>query len=150
MSPEAVPPPDDRDFGTYLLNSMLVVVFLIDVAIVTMYAVPPEHLIIPQHEVAARVARVETFPVGSSRMQTWGDLAILVVRRGESDFVAVQGTSPVDECLLEWDREAMAIVSPCGHAVYNLRGQPLEGLTNEPLQRYEVFVRDGVVYVTRE
>ena len=82
MSPEAVPPHDDRDFGTYLLNSMLVVVFLICLAIVAMYAVPPEHLIIPQHEVAARVARVETFPVGSSRMETWGDLAILVVRRG--------------------------------------------------------------------
>ncbi len=140
----------ERDLGTFLLNSMLAVVFLIALAVATLYTVPPEHLVIPQHEVAARVARVEDFPVGSSRLETWGEQAILVVRRGENDYSALQGVSPVDGCILRWDAEALRIVSPCGHQVYNLRGHAVEGLTTEPLQRYAVFVRNDIVYVTRD
>lgn len=149
MSQEGSDPGRRRDFGTFLLNSVLGVVFLIALAITAIYTVPPEHLIIPQHEIAMRVARVEDFAVGSSRMETWGEQAILVVRHGERDYSALHGVSPVDGCLLEWDPEAVRVASPCGHVLYNLRGQAVEGLTQEPLQRYDVFVRDGVVYVTR-
>jgi len=150
MSPKRPDSGRKRDFGTFLLNSVLGVVFLIGLAIAVIYAVPPEHLIIPQHEVTVRVARVEDFTVGSSRMETLGEQAILVVRSGDSDYVALQGASPVEGCLLEWDAESMRVSSPCGHQLYNLRGQAVEGLTTEPLQRYDVFVRDGVVYVTRD
>lgn len=150
MSPERPEAGRRRDFGTFLLNSVLIVVFLIALGIVVIYTVPPEHLIIPQHEVAVRVARVEDFTIGSSRMETWGEQAILVVRSGEHDYAALQGASPVEGCLLEWDVESMRVTSPCGHQLYNLRGQAVEGLTTEPLQRYDVFVRDGVVYVTRD
>jgi nitrite reductase/ring-hydroxylating ferredoxin subunit len=150
MSPEHSEPGRNRDFGSFLLNAVLGVVFLITLAIAVIYTVPPEHLIIPQHEVAVRVARADDFTIGSSRMETWGEQAILVVRTGESVYSAVQGVSPVDGCLLEWDAESMRVNSPCGHQLYNLRGQAVEGLTTEPLQRYDVFVRDGVVYVTRD
>jgi len=150
MIPQRSDPVRNRDFGTFLLNSVLGVVFLIALAIAVIYTVPPEHLIIPQHEVAARVGRVEDFTVGSSRMVTWGEQAILVVRSGQSDYAALQGVSPVDGCLLDWDAEAMRVTSPCGHLLYNLRGQAVEGLTTEPLQRYDVFVRDGIAYVTRD
>jgi nitrite reductase/ring-hydroxylating ferredoxin subunit len=150
MSPEHSEPGRKRDFGTFLLNAVLGVVFLIAAAIAAIYTVPPEHLIIAQREVAVRVARAEDFTVGSSRMASWGEQAILVVRSGESNFAALQGASPVDGCLLEWDAAAMRVTSPCGHMLYNLRGQAVEGLTTEPLQRYDVFVRDGAVYVTRD
>ena len=149
MSPERSESGRERDFGTFLLNSVLVIVFLLALAIAAIYTVPPEHLIIPQHQMAVRVGRVEDLPVGGSRMETWGEHAILVVRSGENDFAALEGASPVDGCLLEWDAESMRVVSPCGHVLYNLRGQAVEGLTTEPLQRYDVFVRDDVVYVTR-
>ena len=86
----------ERDLGTYLLNSMLAVVFLGALAIAALYTNPPEHLIIPQRELAVRVTRVEDFPVGSSRMATWGEQAILVVRRDEDVYAALQGVSPVD------------------------------------------------------
>jgi len=140
----------ERDLGTVLLNSMIAVVFLIALAVATLYTIPPEHLIIPQHELAARVARVEDFAVGTSRLETWGEQAILVVRRGESDYAALQGVSPLDGCILRWDPEALRITSPCGHQVYNLRGDAVEGLTTEPLQRYAVFIRNDIVYVTQD
>lgn len=149
MPRKSTDPARGRDFGTFLLNSVLAIVFLLVLVIAVFYTVPPEHLIVPQHEVAVRVARVEDFAVGSSRMETWGEYAILVVRSGEREYSAVQGMSPVDGCLLEWDPESMRVTSPCGHMLYDLRGQAVEGLTTEPLQRYDVFVRDGTVYVTR-
>lgn len=148
MEPDAKSRP--RDLGTYLLNSMIAVVFLGAVAIAALYTRPPEHLIIPQHEVAVRVARAEDFPAGSSRMVTWGDQAILVVRRDGGAYSALQGVSPVDGCLLSWDADALRVTSPCTHQLYNLRGHAVEGLTTEPLQRYDVFVRNGIVYVTRD
>ena len=143
-------PRRERDLGTFLLNSMVAVVFLIALAIAALYTNPPEHLIIPQHEVAARIARVEDFPVGSSRSDTWGEQAILVVRNDVNDYSALQGVSPLDGCILRWDPQALRIMSPCGHQLYNLRGHAVEGLTTEPLQRYSVFVRDDIVYVTRD
>jgi len=149
MSPENAPRGRGRDPGTYLLNSLVVVVFLAALAMLVAYTVPPEHLVIPQKETTIRVARQEAFPVGSSRIETWGDQAVLVVRRGEAEYAALQAVSPVDGCLLRWDSEARRVVSPCGHVVYNLRGHAVEGLTTEPLQRYTVFVRNGIVYVTR-
>ena len=78
-------PPRERDLGTYVLNSMIAVVFLIGLAIAALYTNPPEHLIIPQREIAAKIARVEDFPVGSSRLETLGEQPVLVVRLAEHD-----------------------------------------------------------------
>jgi nitrite reductase/ring-hydroxylating ferredoxin subunit len=139
-----------RDLGTFLLNSMIAVVFLCALAIFALYTNPPEHLVIPQHEMAVRVTRVADFPVGSSRITTWGEQAILVVRRTETEYAALQGVSPVDGCILEWDADALRVTSPCSHQLYNLRGHAVEGLTTEPLQRYRVYVRNGIAYVTRD
>ena len=87
--------------------------------------------------------------MGSSRLETWGEDAILVVRRDEQEFTALQGVSPVDGCILDWDVEALRVTSPCGHQVYNLRGHVVEGLSTESLQQYRVFLRNDIVYVTR-
>ncbi|MDP2471869.1 MAG: hypothetical protein Q8W45_04050 [Candidatus Palauibacterales bacterium] len=140
----------ERDLSSFVLNSMIGVVFLGALLITGLYTIPPEHLIIPQREIAARIARTGDFPVGSSRLETWGEQAILVVRRGETEYAALQAVSPVDGCILNWDPEALRIVSPCGHQVYDLHGHSVEGLTTEPLQRYAVFVRNEIVYVTRD
>jgi nitrite reductase/ring-hydroxylating ferredoxin subunit len=145
--------PDDsrqsRDFGTVLLSGLVLLILVVTGLIVALYAVPPEHLIISEHEASVRIERVEDFPLGASRVQTWGDHVVLIVRSGERSYNALEGVSPADGCLLRWDAESMRVVSPCAHQVYDLLGRPVEGLTTEPLRRYAVFVREGVVYVTR-
>jgi nitrite reductase/ring-hydroxylating ferredoxin subunit len=139
-----------RDPSALLLNSMIAVVFLCALAIFALYTNPPEHLTIPQREMAVRVTRADDFPMGSSRVVTWGEQVILVVRRGETNYAALQGISPVDGCILDWDADALRVTSPCGHQLYNLRGHAVEGLSTEPLQKYRVYVRNGIVYVTRD
>jgi len=121
---------------------------LVALVVVAFFLIPPPHLKVPEIQPVVRVARVADFPVGTARMVTWGARSVLVVRRDELGFFAVQGTAPNDGCFLEWDREALRIQSPCSYVVYDLDGNVVEGLTRVPLRRFRVFQRAGTLYVT--
>ncbi|MDH3495888.1 MAG: hypothetical protein OER21_03935 [Gemmatimonadota bacterium] len=146
-------PSSDRRSGELELNRLLLLgvlgfVAVIVALVVMLYLLPTERLHIPELQPAVRVARVVDFPVGTGRVVNWGDQVILVVRRSETGFFAVQGSAPTDGCLLRWDREALRIVSPCDHLIYDLRGNVVTGLSTLPLRRYGVYQRDSVLYVT--
>lgn len=117
---------------------------------VALYVLPTDHLQIPEMQPAVRVARAADLPVGASRIINWGERIILVVRRDEERYFALQGTSTSDGCVLRWDAVSLRVVSPCSHLVYDLHGNVIAGLTTAPLHRYAVFVRGGVVYVAGE
>jgi len=121
---------------------------LITFVIIAFFLLPPPYLKVPDIQPVVRVARLAEFPEGTSRMVTWGERSVLVVRRDAESFFAVQGTAPSDGCFLEWDPEALRIESPCTYVVYDLDGNVVEGLTRTPLQRFRVFERDGTLYVT--
>lgn len=106
-------------------------------------------LTIPEAQSAVPVVSEEAFSVGTSRVQNWGERVILVVRSDEREYYALEGTSPTDGCILRWDSESQRVVSPCSYLMYDLRGHVVAGLTTQSLRRYSVFVRDGVVYLTR-
>lgn len=131
-----------------LLIGVLGVTGAIFAVILAFFMLPPPHLQVPEIQPVVRVARLRDFGVGTSRMVTWGARSVLVVRRDERGFFAVQGTAPSDGCFLEWNAEALRIESPCSYVVYDLDGNVVEGLTRIPLQRFRVFERDGTLYVT--
>ena len=66
----------------------------------------------------------------------------------DQEYHALQGTSPLDGCILNWDPVSLRVVSPCSFMVYDLHGNVVRGLTTVPLLRYAVFVREGIVFVT--
>ncbi|HMA45299.1 MAG TPA: hypothetical protein VKO86_14845 [Gemmatimonadales bacterium] len=113
-----------------------------------LYLLPPEHLQLAELQPAYRVSREADFPVGTSRVVNWGEQVILVVRTADQAYAALQGTAPTDGCILNWDPASLRVLSPCTYLVYDLHGNVVRGLSTVPLQRYAVFVRDGVVYVT--
>lgn len=116
---------------------------------IVLFVFSTKPLTIPEAQPAVPVVSEDDFQVGTSRVQNWGERIVLVVRRTEREYYALQGTSPTDGCILRWDVESQRVVSPCNYIVYNLSGDVVTGLTTESLQRYAVFVRDGVVYLTR-
>ncbi len=116
--------------------------------VVGLYTWPGERLQLPELNPSLRVARVADLPVGGSRVVNWGRRIILVVRSADSTYFALGAISPVDGCILRWDAEALRVVSPCGYVVYDPAGNVVVGLTTQPLARYAVAVRDGVIYVT--
>ncbi len=70
------------------------------------------------------------------------------MRSEEGQYFALEGTSPLDGCILTWDRESLRVISTCTWVVYDLHGNVVEGLTTVPLRRYSVFVRNGIIYAT--
>jgi nitrite reductase/ring-hydroxylating ferredoxin subunit len=115
---------------------------------VGLYIVPPDVLGLSELQPFTRVARETEFPVGASRIVNWGEDIILVVRRNERVYAAIEGVSPADGCVLEWDADALRVVSPCTYVVHDLEGNVIEGLTTTPLRKYAVYVRNGIIYVT--
>jgi nitrite reductase/ring-hydroxylating ferredoxin subunit len=137
-------------FNEVLLGAVIVLMLALVGLVVGLYAIPGGHLELPELLPGVRVATEENFPVGASRVVSWGDQVILVIRTDEQRYSALQGASPQDNCVLRWDDEAQRVVSPCSHLVFDLRGNVVKGLTTAPLQRYSVFTRGGVVFVGRE
>ena len=135
-------------FNEYLLAAIAVLILAGTLSAVAFYLVPPKHLQLAELQRAYRVGPETDFPVGASRIVNWGDRSILVIRAGEQAFVALQATAPTDGCLLNWDEQSQRVWSPCGYLIYDLHGNVVRGLTTISLQRYRVFVRDDVIYVT--
>ncbi|MDE3127074.1 MAG: hypothetical protein KGL38_03655 [Gemmatimonadota bacterium] len=136
-------------FSEYLLAG-IVVLMAVGLALAAfLYLLPPERLQLPELQPAYVVAPESEFPVGASRLVDWGTQVILVVRTGEQAFAGLEGVAPNDGCILNWDPTSMRVLSPCAYLIYDLQGNVVRGLTTVPLQRYPVFVRDGVVYVGR-
>jgi len=137
------------DVNSVLLIAVIVLMVAGALLVMAMYGQSAARLEIPEVQPAVRVAQEESFPVGGSRLVRWGDRPVLVVRLAEREYVALQGASPNDGCVLEWEEAASRIVSPCTYVVYDVDGSVVTGLSTTPLQRYPVFVRDGTVYVAR-
>ena len=135
-------------FNEYLLVAVIALTIVTIALGIGFYLLPGDYLQIPELQPAARVVRESDFPVGGSRVVSWGPRIVLVVRTGEREYSALQGTSPIDGCMLDWDEASLRVVSPCTYVVYDLHGNVVRGLTTVPLQRFAVFVRQGAVYVT--
>ncbi len=139
----------EAGFGDHLLGGIVVLMVVGLLMAVFFYLLPPQHLELSELQPAFRVAREADFPVQASRVVDWGEQIILVVRTDEGSFVALQGTAPTDGCILRWDPTSLRVLSPCSYIVYDLHGNVVRGLTTVPLQRFPVFVRNGIVYVAR-
>jgi nitrite reductase/ring-hydroxylating ferredoxin subunit len=134
-------------FGDLLLAGVILVMFACVGIGLTLYLLPGDALQVPGNQPELRIAHESEFPVGASRVESWGDAIILVIRPQAGRYVALQGTSPDQGCILRWDEKSRRVVSPCRYAVYDLRGNVVSGLTMQPLRRYQVFLREGVVFV---
>jgi nitrite reductase/ring-hydroxylating ferredoxin subunit len=147
VSDTAQAPESGSELNRLLLVGVLVVTAFLVLVVFALYLLPAQRLQIPELQPMIRVARVDDFPVGTGRVVNWGSRVVLVVRRSDATYYAVQGTAPSDGCLLKWDEQGLQIVSPCSHLVYDLHGTVVTGLTTVPLRRFGVFVHGGVVYV---
>ena len=138
----------DLSFNRLLLSGVVLIMVVLGGMAALFFVFPSTTLEIPELQPVIRITREADFPVGGSRIRVWGDRTILVVRPDEGRYFALQGTSPADGCVLRWELTSLSIYSPCRHVVYNLRGDVIAGMSTQPLRRYPVSVRDGVVYVS--
>ncbi len=135
-------------FNEMLLAAVILLMFTGVALSVGLYVLPRATLQTPEVQPTIRITGVAEFPVGASRVTHWGRRIVIVVRRGENRYAALEGVSPSDGCILQWQKISSRLTSPCSYLVYDLQGNVVTGLSRSPLRRYTVFVRDGSVYVT--
>jgi hypothetical protein len=136
-----------RGFHEQLIGGIVLLTLVLIALGTWFYLTPEDYLQTPELQPALRVTSHGSIPVGGSRVVTWGDQTILVVRHTEQDYAALSGLSPIDGCILRWDAPSLRVISPCSFVVYALDGNVVRGNTMVPLRRYSVFMRHGDIYV---
>ena len=97
-----------------------------------------------------RVADADAILVNTARTKVIEGREFLIVRRDETHFHALAATCTHSEvCLVEWDPKRRQLVCPCHRGIFDLNGNVVAGPPPRPLERREVVVRDGGVYVRR-
>jgi hypothetical protein len=135
------------DFWDWCLAGLSVFGIAVGLLMFLLYALPQEPLVIPEIDASIRVVDVDDFPENTVIPQHWGEKLILVIRSASGEVTAVEGRSPADGCVLQWDKRLARVYSPCSYHVYNSYGYVVEGLDNRALLRYPVFERDGVINI---
>lgn len=139
----------DWDFWDWCLAGLGVFGVVLGLAVLLLYVLPREPLVIPEVQSALRLGPLEEMPVNSSRLERWGSELILVVRSRDGELSALAAVSRADGCILRWDSQTQQIHSPCSYLVFNERGGVVAGLDDRPLPSYPVSVRDGIVHLGR-
>ena len=135
------------DFWDWCLAGLSVFGVAVGLIIFLLYAFPQEPLVIPEVQASFRVVRLDDFPANTARLERWGQRLILVVRSQSGEVTALEGRSPADGCVLDWNQELGQVRSPCSYQIYNPYGFVVAGLDNRALRRYPVMVRDGVINI---
>ncbi len=97
-----------------------------------------------------RVASIDSIPIGGAQTRVVDGEDTILVRRGENDVVALSATcTHSGVCLVGWDGRRRQLVCPCHRGVFDLQGNVVSGPPPRPLQRREVVLRDGEVFLRR-
>lgn len=135
------------DFWDWSLAGLGVIGCFAGLLIFLVYALPHKPLVIPEVQSSVRVGTVEEILPNSSRLERWGSELVLVIRTEQGEVTAVEGLSPADGCVLEWDDRLGRIRSPCTYQLYNAYGFVIAGLSDQSLRQYPVLIRDGVINI---
>ena len=144
------PPTTDRrkaGLNEYVFGGVIVLSVFFILMATLLFLAPGNNSQTPELNPVLRVTREADFPIGASRVVTWGPQSVLVVHNKEGEYSALEGSSPLDGCTLTWDAVASQVTSPCADVVYDLHGNVVHGLTTTPLRRYAVFLQEGTVFV---
>jgi cytochrome b6-f complex iron-sulfur subunit len=79
----------------------------------------------------------------------WGELMgrqIVIIKVGE-EVRAFDGACPHLGCVVQWEPASRSFLCPCHGATFDDRGQPTGGPVNNPLERVDFTVTDGVLKI---
>jgi len=94
-----------------------------------------------------RVGLLDDFRIGEGRLIRHGTTPFFVVRKDAETVVALSAVCTHVRCILDYDQRRRALVCPCHDGSFDLSGSVLAGPPPRPLQRYDVSVRAGEIFV---
>lgn len=75
------------------------------------------------------------------------EITIYAFTENGRDFVAMSNVCTHLGCRVRWISEQEQFFCPCHNAVFNKEGEVISGPPPKPLDRYEVKVTDGQLYI---
>ncbi len=111
------------------------------------YVNPPKVTEAPVNEVAA--GKVGDLMVNAGRIVRFGSKPALLVRTGESEWRAFEGTCTHLNCTVQYHREARQIWCACHNGFYDLNGKVVSGPPPRALTAFDVHVRGDEVVISK-
>lgn len=94
------------------------------------------------------VGKLEDFPVGTGKVVTVDDKAVIIVNTQASGIKAFSAVCTHLGCIVFWDKGKNVIHSPCHDGLFNpTNGTVVAGPPPRPLPAYELAIKEGQVYV---
>ena len=113
-------------------------------ALAVRYLLPPQR---PPRKRSVFVARLDELADGGTRVvEDLRGARVQVVRKGER-VLALSMVCPHLGCQVRWDGEQGRFGCPCHEAAFDTEGRVLFGPPPRGLDRYEVEVTDGCIYL---
>jgi len=89
----------------------------------------------------------ELASAGGVRHVVYDVFDFFLVRRSETEVIAIRNVCSHKRCATEYDPEAAQFSCPCHGSEFDLDGRPLRGPAEKPLSRYPATLIDDVVQV---
>jgi cytochrome b6-f complex iron-sulfur subunit len=93
--------------------------------------------------------KVQDLAPNSGKIVRFGNVPVLLVRTGESEWRAFSAVCTHLSCIVQYEPERTRIWCACHNGVYNLQGQVVSGPPPKPLQAYSVHVRENDIVITQ-
>jgi cytochrome b6-f complex iron-sulfur subunit len=138
---------DRRGWVAWLLGGGLASSLASFVYPVLRFVNPPETSEAPVNEVAA--GKTTDLPVNSAKMVRFGSRPVLLIRSGEAEWRAFDGTCTHLNCTVQYQREGRQIWCACHNGFYDLNGKVVSGPPPRALAQYEVHVRGEDIVISK-
>ena len=96
-----------------------------------------------------KIGRVDDFMGKSFRLYKFGRKRVILIRLGEGRMVALSAKCTHLGCTVRYIKSRNIIKCPCHGGEYSIDGRVLKGPPKKPLQKYEVKVKNGEIYIAR-
>jgi cytochrome b6-f complex iron-sulfur subunit len=138
---------DRRKFADWLLGVAGVFAGLSIVYPVVRFLSPTERVEATATTVEA--AGVDELPVNGWKIFRFGTRPGILLRTGENEYRAFAATCTHLDCIVQYRDDKRMIWCACHNGLFDLSGRNVSGPPPRPLERYEVNVSGGSIFVTR-
>lgn len=137
-----------RTFLDWLLRGGLTAWFASIFYPVFKYMIPPDAPELNVSQIEA--GTFSDFPKGSSKIIRMGRIPVIVLRKKNGDFKALEATCTHLDCTVQFKTDTEQIWCACHNGYYDVEGRNISGPPPRPLGQFNVTLKDDKVIITKQ
>lgn len=142
-----MPKPSRRSFLDWFFRGGLIAWFISVAYPIIRYIIPPD---VPEIDMSSvEAGMLSDFPNGSSKIIRFGRTPVLVFRKNNGDFRALEATCTHLDCTVQFKKEDERVWCACHNGYYDSEGRNISGPPPLPLGRFNVVVQNDKVIVKK-